>query len=214
MFTGLIQALGHVDQVTGLEGGLEMTISCPDGFLSGVNEGDSIAINGACGTALGITSHVFNVKWLPETLAKTTFDEIEPGARVNLEKSLKVGDALGGHYVTGHVDGAGMVLDWQHAGEFGELIIAAPEALLPYLVEKGSVAIDGISLTVVGVLDTVNERFDAPQGWGQFTCFIIPHTRDSTSLGFKNGGDRVNLEGDILGKYVARQLSRTTSKGG
>lgn len=213
MFTGLVQALGTVEEVTGLEGGLEMRIGCPEGFLDGSKEGDSIAINGACGTALMIDKTAFSVKWLPETLAKTIFDEIEPGARINLEKSLAFGDALGGHYVTGHVDNTGIILDWQHAGEFGELVVAAPNDLMPWLVEKGSVAIDGISLTVVNVSDAIDNRYEAPQGWGQFTCYIIPHTREQTSLGFKNSGDRVNLEGDILGKYVARQLAQRPTKG-
>jgi riboflavin synthase len=196
MFTGLVQALGTVRAVTDVNSGRRLTIA--EGAIAPKLElGESVSVNGACLTFVSGTADGFDFEVGPETLVKTNLGRLVPGDRVNLERSLRVGDALGGHFVTGHVDCVGTILgtaidgDWLNvwfgfpAGEFDAL-----------LVPKGSVAVDGISLTVVDV------KAD------RFSVMLIPHTRAHTTLGFKAVGAAVNLEFDLLAKHVQKLFSR------
>jgi riboflavin synthase len=159
-----------------------------------VKLGDSIAINGCCLTAISLDGKVIGFQAGEETLRKTNLGELNVGSKVNLERSLKVGDRMGGHFVTGHIDGLGRLRDKQLQGDWAYYYFDVPEPLRLHLASKGSIAVDGISLTVVDV---------DSQG---FSVALIPHTLQATTLGVRNVGDQVNLETDVLAKYVARQL--------
>ena len=175
------------------KGGLVLRIEAPFP-LEDTRVGDSIAVNGACLTVAALSPPFFEVVISPETLRRTTLGHLRSGERVNLERALRLGDRLGGHLVTGHVDGVGEVLSREETGEFLFLRIRAPENVVRYLVEKGSVAVDGVSLTV--------NRVEGPV----FELAIIPHTARVTTMGFRKPGDRVNLEADLLAKYVENFL--------
>ncbi len=162
--------------------------------LDGTRLGDSVAVNGACLTVVTLEAPFFEVEVSPESLARTTLGQLKVGEKVNLERALKVGDRLGGHLVTGHVDGVGEVLSREERGNFIFFRIRAPESVARYLVEKGSVAVDGVSLTVNRVQGAV------------FELAIIPHTARLTTMGFRKPGDLVNLEADLLAKYVEKFL--------
>jgi len=165
--------------------------------------GESVAIDGACLTVVAFDATGFDVEATPETLARTTLAGRRPGSRVNVERALQLGGRLGGHLVTGHVDATGTVRGFSRAGEavIGEL--SYPAELAPFLVEKGSVAVDGVSLTVNEV------------GGEAFSVYLIPHTLEVTTLGERQPGDRVNLETDLIGKYVVRALAaRGLAEGG
>lgn len=205
MFTGIITALGHIAEVTPLGRdaghGKRLVISTPPGYLDDVQLGDSIALNGACMTAttLDTAAQRFTVDISAESLARTA-GLAEPGP-VNLEKALRAHDRLGGHLVSGHVDGLGTVTHFAPVGESWELRIAAPATIAPYLAYKGSITVNGVSLTV-------NQVVDHPDRGCEFSINLIPHTLDHTTLGRLKAGHDVNLEVDLIARYVARMLGR------
>jgi riboflavin synthase len=160
----------------------------------GVREGDSVSVNGACLTVGEVSGETLVFYAMPETLRRTSLGELEVGGVVNLERAMSARDRFGGHIVQGHVDGVGEVLEVRPEGEAEIWEFGAPPEVLRYTVEKGSVCVDGISLTVVSV------------GEHSFTVSILPQTKDNTNLGRKRLGDRVNLEADVIGKYVERLL--------
>ncbi len=199
MFTGIITAVGIIGSVADTAAGKRFSIesgwATPDLVL-----GESIAIDGACMTVVGFEGGRFEVEVSPESLAKTTLGERTAGEPVNLERAMAVGDRLGGHFVSGHVDGVGQIAEIEPAGDCLKVTFQAPDEVQRYLVSKGSITIDGISLTVNGVHDETSG--------GRFDVMIIPHTRENTSLRNKDVGSDVNLEADLLGKYVERLLRR------
>lgn len=199
MFTGIITAVGIIGSVADTAAGKRFSIesgwATPDLVL-----GESIAIDGACMTVVGFEGGRFEVEVSPESLAKTTLGERTAGEPVNLERAMAVGDRLGGHFVSGHVDGVGQIAKIEPAGDCLKVTFQAPDEVQRYLVSKGSITIDGISLTVNGVHDETSG--------GRFDVMIIPHTRENTSLRNKDVGSDVNLEADLLGKYVERLLRR------
>jgi riboflavin synthase len=193
VFTGIIQSTGRIDRMTPKGGGMRFTIA-PAKRLAKLALGESIAVNGACLTVTGILGTRFTVDVSPETLRRTSFRKLERGVRVNLERSLRLGDRLGGHIVQGHVDGVGAVDAITPDGDWVLYRFKAPAALRPYLVEKGSVAVDGVSLTVFALKG------------GTFTVALIPHTLTETTLADRVPGDPVNLEADVLLKQIAAML--------
>jgi riboflavin synthase len=205
MFTGLIEALGTIAKLITEPHGLRLAIQSPlfqqtaETGQGGVNNGkisigDSIAINGCCLTVVVLNGDLVEFQAGEETLRKTNLGELREGSKVNLERSLKVGDRMGGHFVTGHVDGQGKIRKIEQQGEWAYYYFDVPSHLISHLASKGSIAVDGISLTVVDV-DSLG-----------FSVALIPHTLQATTLGTKSVGDSMNLETDILAKYVARQL--------
>ncbi len=196
MFTGLIRAVGTIETHRPAAGaGLVLAVRCPD--LGGdLALGDSVAVDGACLTVTGLDGDRFDADVSAETLDRTTLRQRRPGDHVNLEPALRLGDRLGGHLMTGHIDGVGRITGRRTGGNAVVLTVTAPDELMPLIVEKGSIALDGVSLTVNKV------RAD------RFSLTIIPHTLDHTTLTGRREGDAVNLETDILGKYVARLLAR------
>lgn len=205
MFTGLIEAVGRVEALISEPFGLRLLIRSDlflqtdgEGQVGGkescIRLGDSIALNGCCLTAVSVAGNVVGFQAGEETLSKTSLGTLVVDSPVNLERSLRVGDRMGGHFVTGHVDGLGTIRRIENQGDWAYYYFDVPEALRSQLVNKGSVAVDGISLTVVEVDST------------GFSVALIPHTLQATTLGERSVGDRVNLETDVLAKYVARQL--------
>ncbi|HWR57539.1 MAG TPA: riboflavin synthase [Thermodesulfovibrionales bacterium] len=194
MFTGIILELGSIVSLNRRGGGASLTVA--SGSLStNAAVGDSIAINGCCLTVVRIDGDMLTFDLSDETLNSTNLGQLRAGDRVNLEPSLRADGKLGGHFVTGHVDAVGKIRTKTMVGDAFKIVIDAPEQVTGILVEKGSVSVDGISLTVVEVsVET-------------FSIVIIPHTAKVTTIGFKNAGDSVNLEADIIGKYVARLLN-------
>lgn len=191
MFTGLVSDLGTVERITpGAVTDLWVASGYPGDFVLG----ESIACDGVCLTVVEFQGQRFKVQAAPETLRRTTLGSWAPGTRVNLERALRMGDRLGGHWVQGHVDGVGTVLEARPDGGAWWMRFSLPEALAPFFIEKGSVCIDGVSLTVTAV--------DA----SSFAVMLIPETRTRTSLGQKGVGAKVNLEADVIGKYVARMM--------
>ncbi|MDD5558693.1 riboflavin synthase [Candidatus Methylomirabilis sp.] len=193
MFTGLIEEVGQVQRVR-REGAIAKLAITGQQIASSLAIGDSIAVDGACLTATRTTPPLFEADLSEETLARTTLGELRIGDPVNLERPCRPTDRLGGHFVTGHIDGVGTIREIRQTGGMWWFSIAYPEALRPLLVEKGSVAVGGISLTVA---DLDNRSFGVA---------IIPHTYYRTTLERKQVGRRVNLEADLLGKYVVRYL--------
>jgi riboflavin synthase len=189
VFTGLVEEAGRVAEVRPTEAGARLVIAA-SGVVEGLGLGDSVAVNGACLTAVEVTGDGFAVDCVAETLRRTTLGSLAPGDRVNLERPMRLGDRLDGHLVQGHVDGVGTVRAVRVEGESAVLEIAPPAPLLRYVVEKGSVAVDGVSLTVAERLP------DA------FTVALIPHTMAVTTLGGQAAGRPVNLEVDVVAKYV------------
>ncbi|MSR57130.1 MAG: riboflavin synthase [Planctomycetaceae bacterium] len=194
MFTGLVEGLGIVAQVATEGAGIRLSIAPPIDLRDGCALGDSVAINGCCLTVVEIAPSHWVFQAGPETLAKTGLGSLAPGARVNLERSLSVNGRLGGHFVQGHVDGTGRVEQVLASGEWVTIWFGVPAALARQMVPKGSVAVDGVSLTLV---DVERERFSVA---------LIPHTLDVTTLGLRQPGDTVNIETDILAKYVEKLL--------
>lgn len=193
MFTGIVEELGKIKKINHGADSARLTIE-GDKVLTDVKLGDSIAVNGICLTVVVFNDRFFDVDVMAETLRKTNLEGLKPGDRVNLERALQVGDRLGGHIVSGHIDGVGVITRQQREDIAVITEIKAPVEVMKYVVKKGSVAIDGISLTVV---DCTDEAFQVS---------LIPHTAKLTTLGYKKQGDRVNLESDIIGKYVERLL--------
>ncbi len=196
MFTGIVTALGTLREVQPLGGGHDMrlVIGVAPGFLEGAALGCSIACSGVCLTALELSADSFAVDASAETLSRTTLGAWRPGRRVNLERSLRLGDELGGHLVSGHVDGVGEVLSATPENASVRWRFRAPAPLAPFIAVKGSIAVDGVSLTV-------NEVDGA-----EFGVNIIPHTAAVTSFGTLQPGDAVNIEIDTLARYVARLM--------
>lgn len=198
MFTGLVEEVGLLSGITGNEQASRLVIQAKR-VLEGVQLGDSIAVNGICLTVTSHTSRHFSVDVMPETLNKTSLRQLKPGQPVNLERAMRLGDRFGGHIVSGHVDGTGTILSRQsHANAVLFRIEAKPD-LLKYVIPRGSICIDGISLTVVDVEKT------------SFSVSIIPHTLAETSLRDRRAGDQVNLEADMIGKYVERLMGYRSS---
>jgi len=197
MFTGLVEDMGTVARADRRSNALVLAVR-PSAFaVSELAIGDSVCHDGACLTVTETTRDTFAVLAGLETLERTTLGALRVGSKVNLERSLKVGDRLGGHWVTGHVDGTGELAARRDLGSNLVFVVRAAPTLLKYIVEKGSIAINGVSLTVNAV--------DAET----FSVAIIPHTRDMTTLGALSIGDRVNLETDILAKHVEKLLGGT-----
>lgn len=193
MFTGLVAELGSVERLTEDGSRCQLTVRARK-ILPEVKIGDSIAVNGVCLTVIHLRSNGFTADVMPETVRRTTLHALAPGDRVNLERALRPADGLDGHIVQGHVEGIGRILSVTQEGNALLYQLAAPQELLRYIVEKGSVAIDGISLTVIRVDE---EGFEVS---------LIPHTAKMTTLGYKTAGDMVNLETDILARYVEKML--------
>jgi riboflavin synthase len=193
VFTGIIVDVGKVVEYRAHDKGASLTLST--GLDTGAfHEGDSIAVNGVCLTAINLKPGLFSADTSVETLRRTTLSSLGAGASVNLEPALKVGDPLGGHMVQGHVDGVGELIDIQNEGEFTNLTFRIPEDLMTTVVEKGSITLDGISLTV------------AELGKESVVIAVVPHTLAKTNLGSMTVGQSVNVETDIIGKYVRRTL--------
>jgi riboflavin synthase len=204
MFTGLVQATGRILSVRSLQTGVHIEVDAQGLAPRLLAVGDSIAVNGVCLTATDLSGRVFGADVSRETLSRTAGLDAaaaDSGRRVNLETSLALGDALGGHLVSGHVDGVGTVVARRALGESTELVVRAPAALARYLAVKGSVAIDGVSLTV----NAVRDGADA-QGACELSVNLIPHTVAATGFGDAVAGDRVNLEIDLIARYVERML--------
>ncbi len=200
MFTGIIEELGRLKQKEGSPQGGSALVIGASLVLEGLKIGDSIAVNGICLTATEFTRETFTAYVMPETLRKTGLDALTPGSHLNLERALALGGRLGGHMVSGHVDGTG-TLTWRRP-EGNALILnfkAAPE-LMRYVIPKGSIAVDGVSLTVAFIDEN------------GFSVSLIPHSADQTTLGRKKPGDLVNLETDLIGKYVEKLLQPYTEK--
>ena len=193
MFTGIVEEVGRVRRVTAGGRAGELSIRCSR-VLEGTKIGDSIAVNGVCLTVTALLSDGFSADVMPETLRRSGLGALQPGDGVNLERAMAADGRFGGHIVSGHIDGLGRIRSFRREENAVWLSVAAEPALLRLVVEKGSIAIDGVSLTVAAVSDTA------------FQVSIIPHTGKETILLQKRAGDPVNLETDIVGKYVARLL--------
>lgn len=195
MFTGLIEELGKVTSIDASDNGARLSVSASL-VTSDISDGDSIAVNGVCLTAVDVTSKTFAADVSPETLQRTTINDLRAGSPVNLERSATLTTRLGGHLVQGHVDGRGTFVSAVDQGEFHTVTIGFPAALGRYFVEKGSVAVDGISLTIAALRET------------EFDIAVIPKTWEMTNLSSHSPGDPVNLEVDIIAKYVERMLRK------
>ena len=212
MFTGIITGMGRIVAIHSLgsssDHGKRLTIEAPAGYLDDVGLGDSIALNGACmtATALDLPNNQFSIDISAESLAKTS-GLAETGV-INLEKALRAHDRLGGHIVSGHVDGIGKVTHFAEVGESWELRIAAPRALSKYLAYKGSITVNGVSLTVNRVIDLPDTKNDSDIG-SEISINIIPHTISNTALGQLLEGAQVNLEIDLIARYVERMLANS-----
>ncbi len=189
MFTGIIEELGTVGQMDRRPDSIKLTVHAQK-VLEGTQLGDSIAVNGVCLTVTALTDSSFTADVMHETMRRSSLNDIKSGSKVNLERAMQVGGRLGGHIVSGHIDGTGHISRIATDGIARIITIAISKDMEPFIVEKGSIAIDGISLTVVSV------------GNSQFSVSIIPHTMANTTLIDKHPGSVVNLETDIIGKYV------------
>jgi riboflavin synthase len=193
MFTGLVEAMGVVERVTAEPPGVRLAVRQPE-VLGEARVGESIAINGCCLTVVAARQGTAEFEAGAETLARTNLGRLQGGAHVNLERSLKVGDRLGGHFVTGHIDSLGWLDRRETEGDWATYWFRVPPPLTRHMAGKGSIAVDGVSLTLVAV-----ER-------ERFSVALIPHTLQVTTLGRLREGDAVNLETDILAKYVEQQV--------
>ena len=195
MFTGIIEELGTVRAITPVATGANLTIAATT-VLEDTQIGESISVNGCCLTVVTLNDGYYAVDVVEETLKMTCLGSLQVGDRVNLERSVRLADRLGGHLVQGHVDGVGTLMSREPALD-GSLVVRidAPAEVLRYVVYKGSIAVDGISLTVAAIDAT------------SFSIALIPHTQDLTTLGFRQPGDKVNLEVDIIAKYVEKLLA-------
>lgn len=201
MFTGIVEEIGAVERVEPLAAGARLRIECRRAVEDAV-EGASVAVNGACLTITAFDARSFAADVSPETLDRTTLGALRPGARVNLERALAASARLGGHLVQGHVDATGEFLALDALGDGNWLLrVRAPREVERYIVEKGSIAVDGVSLTVAGL-----------EG-GVFTAALIPSTYRDTTLRLRRPGDRVNLEADIIAKYVEKFLAARQPSG-
>ena len=193
MFTGIVEEMGAVTSLEQTLGGVRLTILAST-VLADLKLGDSVSINGACLTVVAQNERSFAVDVSPETLSVTTLGRLTGGVPVNLERAMKLNERLGGHLVAGHVDGVGTIRSRRQEGNAIILLIEAPDEVLRYCIHKGSVTVDGISLTINDVTDHA------------FSVAVIPHTAAVTTLGLKQMDDQVNLESDLIGKFVERLL--------
>lgn len=204
MFTGIVEELGTVVDVTPLGDAMRLTIEGPM-VVTDAKLGESISVNGVCLTVTDVAGTAFCADVMLETLQRSSLGALESGSRVNLERAAALGDRLGGHLVQGHVDGVGSIVSRESTEHWDVVTISLPPPLLRYVVEKGSITVDGVSLTVTAV----SEVAATDDGW--FNVSLIPTTLDLTTLGRKSGGDVVNLEVDVLAKYVERLLAAPAS---
>ena len=202
MFTGIVTEVGTIVAVTPTDGGRLLALTAP-ATAGDLVMGDSVAVNGVCLTALEVTSNGFAVEAVAETLARTTLGDLGPGDRVDLERPLEAAGRFDGHIVQGHVDGVGSILGVAAEGDSIRVRVDVPANLDPYLVEKGSIAVDGVSLTVTGVSEP-----GSTNAW--FEMVLIPHTMAATVLGERVTGDGVNLEVDVIAKYLERWMEART----
>ncbi len=193
MFTGIVKELGRVERIDASDDGARLRIAAA--LASELGEGDSVAVNGACLTATTVGGGAFEADVMHQTLSLTTLGELEPSSPVNLELPLRAADRLGGHVVQGHVDGTATVTEISADGFAKRLRIELPDELLPYVVERGSIAIEGVSLTIAELTGSSVE------------VSLIPETLERTTLGTAEPGSRLNVECDVLARYVQRQLS-------
>jgi riboflavin synthase len=199
MFTGIITELGAIEELEVDEGLSRIAISGPT-TSRGLARGDSVAVNGVCLTVVDIDGPVFHVEAVAETIQRTSLGSLVVGGPVNLERPMSAAGRFDGHIVQGHVDGVGTIVDLGPDGSSTRVRVTTPRALARYMVEKGSVCVDGVSLTITAVSDR-----NADPSWFEFV--VIPHTLEVTVLGTKHVGDPVNLEVDVIAKYVERLLS-------
>lgn len=199
MFTGIIESFGTIKRIESNGEGRVLHIGC-DLDLSDSHIGDSIAVNGACLTAVSLEKNAFKVDMAPETVERTTFKRLKPGSRVNIERALKLSGRVDGHLVSGHIDGTGTIASIKRKSNAVIIRITVVPKLAADMIEKGSVAIDGISLTI----NTCSDK--------DFEVSIIPHTANITTIGLKRIGDSVNIETDMIGKYVKKMLMGSVSK--
>ena len=197
MFTGIIEELGTVKGVRRQSEGMRLSVSAKV-VMDGMKTGDSIAVNGACLTVTEFDNTSFTADVSGETVKRTNLEKLRPGDKVNLERPMKLSDRLGGHLVSGHIDGIGVIRGVERRGGMSVFTFEVQKEIQQYLIQKGSIAIDGISLTV----NEVNGN--------RYTVTVIPHTAEMTTLGFKKTGDIVNLEADMIGKYVEKFIRTRT----
>lgn len=200
MFTGLVETLGTVRRVVADGSGKRIVLAAPE-LAPELAVGDSVAVNGACLSVVECAEDSFHFQAGPETLLRTNLGELSPGERVNLERSLRLGDRLGGHLVQGHVDGLGRIAQRVRQGDWETVWFSCAPALTLQMVSKGSVAVDGVSLTLV---DVAQDRFSTA---------LIPHTLEKTTLGFKQPGATVNLETDVFAKYLLKMVQHFQNLG-
>ncbi|MDB6122893.1 MAG: ribE [Pedosphaera sp.] len=202
MFTGIVEETGTIEQIKPTAKSIELAVRAKV-CARGLKLGDSVAVNGCCLTAVKISSgkkgKLIHFDLLQESWNRTNLQFAKVGSLVNLERSLLVGGRMGGHFVTGHIDGTGNIIRWERAGSDHVLEIAAPPEVMRYVIFKGSITVDGISLTVAQV------------GKKSFRVWIIPHTHEVTALRERSVGDAVNLEADLLGKYVRQFVSEAST---
>ena len=202
MFTGIIEEAGVVERIKPAAKSIELTLRAGK-CARGLKIGDSLAVNGCCLTVVKLArrgkSQLLQFDLLQETWRRTNLQFAKPGSLVNLERPLRANAELGGHFVTGHIDGIGKIVRWERSGQDHVLDIAAPPEVMRYVILKGSIAVDGISLTVAGVKKK------------QFRIWIIPHTYEMTALRERKVGDAVDLEADLLGKYVEKFIRKSST---
>ncbi len=199
MFTGIIVEMGEITAMERKGGVVQLSLNSRE-VIKDARIGDSICVNGTCLTIVEIKGNTMRFDLSDETIKSTNLGRLKPGDHVNLEPSLGPASRLGGHFVSGHVDDIGRISSKIGVGDVFKIEVESPKKIIDFLVEKGSVAIDGISLTVIDILKN------------SFTAVIIPHTARLTTLGFKGPGDTVNIEVDIIGKYVAKFLNKEIDK--
>lgn len=193
MFTGIVRELGKVEAVERAGGGVRLRVRAP-ATAAEASVGDSVALNGVCLTAIAVDDGVVAFDAVPETLRRSSLGRLEAGAPVNVEPALRAGEPLGGHFVQGHVDGVGRVRAVEAEGDGSRLVVEIPPALERYCVEKGSIALEGVSLTIAAV------------GPGLVEIALVPHTLAATTLGGLRPGDPVNVEADVVAKHVERLM--------
>lgn len=201
MFSGIVEGLGEVVKVEELGRGIRLFVGLK-GLAGDAEVGDSISVNGVCLTVAGRDGETVSFDIMPESLNRTNLGELEGGDRVNLEGSLRVGDRIGGHFVTGHIDGTGKLVKAEEDGEFKKLWISAGKDVTGMLIPKGSVALDGASMTVVDI------------GADRFSVCCIPRTLEITTLGLRKPGEQVNIEIDMIGKWVKKLLGSLSREAG
>ena len=204
MFTGIVEELGRVERVERTGASARLTVHAPRA-MEGTRPGDSICVNGCCLTVAEPHDDAFTADLMAETLERTGLGELAVGSPVNLERALRPADRMGGHIVQGHVDATAQILERRHEDHWDMLRVSVPEDLTRYVAVKGSIAIDGVSLTVVEVAGT-GEAPESTGSSGSLTVCLIPETLRRTTLGVKQPGDSVNLEVDVMAKYIERLL--------